>query len=125
MQILHQTKSKGSDEKFRVWSVNIARLLLAVAFGMAGTMKLTSAPDMVAMFDNIGLGQWFRYFTGGMEIFAALLMIFRRTVLLGLIALAGILAGAFITHIFVIGGSMLPAAVLSALVLFVFVMRKP
>jgi hypothetical protein len=39
--------------------------LLAATFLVAGTTKLASPQMQVAFFEKIGLGQWFRYFTGG------------------------------------------------------------
>ena len=44
-----------------VWAV---RLFLALAFGAAGAAKLAGVPQMVQIFDHIGIGQWFRCVTG-------------------------------------------------------------
>jgi putative oxidoreductase len=46
--------------------VSMAALFLFAAFG-----KLTSRPMMVQEFDIVGLGQWFRYFTGIVEVVGA------------------------------------------------------
>ena len=48
-----------------VWGV---RILLALAFGAAGAAKLAGVPQMVATFEAIGIGQWFQYVTGGIEV---------------------------------------------------------
>ena len=44
-------------------------------FVMAGGSKLAGAPTMVQLFDAIGLGQWFRYVTGTIEIGSAILLL--------------------------------------------------
>jgi len=41
-----------------LWVVQIA---LAGMFLLAGGSKLLGAPAMVALFNTIGMGQWFRY----------------------------------------------------------------
>src|SRR5258706_9421095 len=47
------------------------RLLLALAFGAAGAAKLAGAVQMIQVFDLIGIGQWFRYVTGVVEVAGA------------------------------------------------------
>jgi len=36
-------------------------------FLMAGGSKLAGVPAMVSLFDQVGVGQWFRYVTGIMS----------------------------------------------------------
>ena len=48
------------------------RILLALAFLMAGWAKLSGNPMMVQVFATLGIGQWFRYVTGGIEVAAAI-----------------------------------------------------
>jgi putative oxidoreductase len=45
---------------------------LAIVFVFAGGAKLFSAPAMVQEFAQIGIGQWFRYFTGILEVSGAI-----------------------------------------------------
>ena len=47
-------------------------LLAAAMFLAAGVPKLLGAPVMVQMFNAIGIGQWFRYLTGSIEVLAGL-----------------------------------------------------
>src|ERR1700732_4149074 len=42
--------------------------LLALAFIGAGGGKSAGVPVMIEMFGKVGLGQWFRYFTGLLEV---------------------------------------------------------
>jgi putative oxidoreductase len=94
----------------------ILQILAASAFLLAGGLKLAGAEPMVAMFDKIGLGQWFRYLTGGMEVTGAILLLIPATVTLGGALLAVTMVGAIATHLFVLGGSPVPAIVLFVMV---------
>ena len=44
------------------------KALLTLAFVAAGTAKLIGVEMMVQTFDGVGIGQWFRYVTGVIEI---------------------------------------------------------
>ncbi len=98
-----------------LWVVQIA---LAALFLMAGSAKLTGQPQMVATFDAVGVGQWFRYFTGGLEVIAALLLLAPSFAGIGAALLVPTMVGAILTHLFVIGGSpLLPAGLLAGAIL--------
>ena len=45
--------------------------VLAAAFLAAGSAKLAGVPFMVELFDQIGVGQWFRVVTGVVEVVGA------------------------------------------------------
>jgi len=47
-------------------------VFLAIVFTFAGGIKLIGAPAMVLEFARIGIGQWFRYLTGILEVSGAL-----------------------------------------------------
>ena len=94
----------------------ILQILAASAFLLAGGLKLAGAEPMVSMFDKIGLGQWFRYLTGGLEVTGAILLLIPTTVVLGGALLAMTMLGAIATHLFVLGGSPVPAIVLFVMV---------
>ena len=94
----------------------ILQILAASAFLLGGGLKLAGAEPMVAMFDKIGLGQWFRYLTGGIEVTGAILLLMPATVTIGGTLLAVTMIGAIATHLFVLGGSPLPAIVLFVVV---------
>ena len=94
----------------------ILQILAASAFLLAGGLKLAGAEPMVSMFDKIGLGQWFRYLTGGMEVTGAILLLIPTTVVLGGALLVMTMLGAIATHLFVLGGSPVPAIVLFVMV---------
>jgi putative oxidoreductase len=50
----------------------ILAIFLAVVFVFAGGVKLIGAPSMVTEFAQIGIGQWFRFVTGIVEVSGAL-----------------------------------------------------
>jgi hypothetical protein len=61
----------------------VLQFLLAAVFLLAGTTKLAGAQIHVETFEKLGVGQWFRYFTGIVEVIAAILIIVPRTVVVG------------------------------------------
>ncbi len=59
-------------------AIGILRILLALAFLVIGTAKLTSSLQTVQLFAAIGSGQWFRYVTGLLDVIGALLLFVPR-----------------------------------------------
>jgi uncharacterized membrane protein YphA (DoxX/SURF4 family) len=92
-----------------LWTLQI---IAAAMFLLSGTFKLVGAAPMVQMFAAIGIGQWFRYATGTIEIVSALLLLTSSFALVGAVALALTMAAAVATHLLIIGGSPIPAAIL-------------
>ncbi len=81
-------------------------------FLMVGFLKLSGNAQLVGMFEAIGFGQWFRYLTGTLEVTGAILLVIPRTSGLGALMLAGVMAGAVLTHLFIVGGSPVMASIL-------------
>lgn len=95
--------------------------LLAAVFLSAGGAKIYGVPMMVENFQQIGLGQWFRYLTGILEIVGAIMVLMPRVAAIGGLLLSCIMVGAIATHLLLMGGSAVPAIVLlvlSAIVVF-------
>jgi putative oxidoreductase len=82
-----------------VW---ILQILAAAAFLSAGVPKLLGNPMMVDMFDKIGVGQWFRYVTGGIEVGSAFLLLLPGRAVFGAILLMCTMVGAILTHLLVL-----------------------
>src|SRR5258707_15605031 len=78
-------------------------------FLFVGSLKLSGDPQLVELFDAIGLGQWFRYVTGSVEVLGAVLLLISRLSGLGALLLMGVMVGAVATHLFVVDGSVLGA----------------
>src|SRR6059058_5246153 len=89
--------------------------LLAAVFLTAGGAKLYGVPMLVEEFQHIGLGQWFRYFTGSLEVAGGLAILVPSLSGIAAVLLSCVMAGATAAHLFVIGGSPIPALVLLAL----------
>jgi putative oxidoreductase len=105
-----------------IWGV---RILLALAFGAAGAAKLAGVEQMVATFEVIGWGQWFRYVTGGIEVAGALLMLIPATGVYAGLLLGGTMVGGTVSHLLVVPGSPVPALVLGLLCALVVWHNRP
>ncbi len=85
------------------------RALLTLAFVGAGGAKLAGVEMMVQTYDAIGLGQWFRYFTGIVEIVGVVLLWLPNRQVVGAALLGATMVGAVLVHWFILGPSALPA----------------
>ena len=86
--------------------------LLALEFAMAGSAKVFGDPAMVEMFATIGIGQWFRYVVGALEIAGAVGVLVSRLSGLAALGLLCLMAGAILTNVLVLGTSPLLPIVL-------------
>ncbi len=80
----------------------VVQILLLAAFVSAGGSKLAGAPAMVQMFDQIGVGQWFRYVTGVLEVGSGILMVIPGLAGFGAAVLVCVMVGAIVTHLTVL-----------------------
>ena len=53
----------------------VLKLVLAALFLITGGAKLAGLPAMVEVFERVGLGQWFRYLAGILEVSGAALLL--------------------------------------------------
>ena len=100
---------RGRVALVALWLTQIA---LSAMFVFVGGLKLTGAPEMVALFDAIGIGQWFRYVTGSIEVVSAVALLVPAWAAFGALLLIPTMVGAVVTHLFIVGGSAVPATVL-------------
>ena len=70
---------------------------------------------MVATFDQIGFGQWFRYITGIIEIGSVVLLWRPSKQIFGAALLVCTMFGIVLVHYFILGPSAVPAIVLGLL----------
>jgi len=78
---------------------------VAVVFSLVGLDKLVpqlSAP-WIQTFNAIGLGQWFRYCTGLIELAGGLLFLVPRATIVGAALLIATMCGAMFVQAFVLG----------------------
>ena len=102
----------------------VLQLLCAAAFLAAGIPKLAGAAPMVQMFDTIGVAQWFRYVTGGIEVVSAVLLLVPGVAVFGALLLVCTMVGAILTHLLVLHSSPASPVVLVVLVSAVAWLRR-
>ena len=115
--------SHESFSKRQRFGLNTVRIVVGVVFILFGTLKLIGVPMMVQVFDHVGLGQWFRYATGLIEVGGAVLLLTPRYVGASALMLAATCVGAIVSHLTVVPGSPMPAAtllILTAIVAWAF-----
>jgi putative oxidoreductase len=114
--------ASGKGRLITLWTLSG---LVAVAFLAAGSAKLAGAAAMVEMFDKVGLGQWFRYFTGLLEVAAAIGLLTSRYAYYAAVVLSTVMVGAIIAHVTVLGSSPAAPAILLVLSGTIAYLRKP
>ena len=95
----------------------ILRIALALIFIVVGFVKIPGSihPMWVRLFERIGFGQWFRYFTALTEIVGGMLMLVPSATWVATSLLAATMVGALLVHIFVIGTGTQTVVVLALL----------
>jgi putative oxidoreductase len=78
---------------------------VALFFLLFGIEKFSSEPGShwVTLFQQIGAGDWFRYFTGFVEVAGGVLVLVPRTALAGFVLLACTMGAAALILMFVLG----------------------
>lgn len=102
------------------WALR-AVIFAVFLFFASGKFKTTPDAPWVVLFNQIGLGQWLRYFTGVLEIIGAFLMLFSSTVELGLMLLGAVMFAAIIIVVFILhrpGDALFAFAFLCALIAY-------
>ncbi|WPJ97552.1 DoxX family protein [Coraliomargarita algicola] len=117
----HIVKSESKAKNITLW---ILQAFVALAFLGAGFAKLSGQATMVETFNQIGVGQWFRYLTGSIEVLAAIMLLIPRVIPIGAILLVCTMAGAVLTHLLIIGGTPVPPIVLLILAAVIIWGRK-
>lgn len=81
----------------------LLRILAAVIMLQTLFFKFTGAEESVFIFTQMGIEPWGRFLTGGAELVAAGLILYRPTILFGAILGMGVMSGALLSHIAVLG----------------------
>jgi len=82
----------------RISSVVAALILLQTLY-----FKFTAAPESVYIFSELGMEPYGRIGSGILELIIALLLLFKKSSLIGAILGLGVIIGAIFSHIFVLG----------------------
>lgn len=102
----------------RSLAARTVQVAVSAVFFYAAYQKLTGGPVATHTLQALGLGEWFRYFTGLAELAGAIGLFVPRLATGAAAGLAGVMVGAAMTHFFIIGGNAIPALVLLAACLF-------
>jgi putative oxidoreductase len=86
----------------RILLLEFIEVVLAGVFLFVGGAKLIGRPDMVALFHDIGVGQWFRYVTGAVEVTGAALLVIPLLSGGSAILLGGVMVVATLIELFVL-----------------------
>ena len=82
------------------WSCRILAALLLV---QTLFFKFTAHPESVLLFTTLGVEPWGRILTGILELLTAILLLWPQTTRFGALMGTGIMAGAIISHLTVLG----------------------
>ena len=108
-----------SSQRLRLLFVEVVEVLLAGIFFIVGGAKLVGTPQMIALFRDVGLGQWFRYLTGGIEVVGATLLLIPFLARVSAIVLGSVMVAATLIELFVLHRP--PVAALGCLAAHTFV----
>ncbi|WP_371530682.1 DoxX family protein [Streptomyces sp. NBC_01283] len=111
MSGLLRTAGAGSG-RTTVIALWVSQALLTLVFLAAGTAKLAGAEPMVEAFDQIGAGQWLRYFVGCLELLGVVGLLVPRLVGLAALGLVSLMVGAVITNLVIDAFSLLAVILL-------------
>jgi putative oxidoreductase len=119
------TQTTQSHSPARSISIWVLRVLVSLLFLAASAMKLTSQPQMVAEFQIVGLGQWFRYLTGSLELIGAVALLIPRSSIIGAVILMLVDIGAFLAQIAILHMDWIHTIIIGALIgLLIYLQRQ-
>lgn len=107
--------ASGKSSTVRVILGWILAVLLAFVFLTVGGIKLMGKPIAVQEFAQVGLGQWFRYFTGTLEVIGAVCVLIPKVSRWGALLLILVMIGALVAHFTVLHTSPLAAVIMLVL----------
>jgi putative oxidoreductase len=116
----------GTGSSPRVVAITLLRVILGLAFLAIAAVKLTGSLQTPQMFANIGWGQWFRYFTGALDLVGGVLVLLPRSAFYGaLLLMCTVGFGVVLTFAGRIHDSPLPPLALTALAATVAWLTRP
>jgi uncharacterized membrane protein YphA (DoxX/SURF4 family) len=92
--------SLNKRQKIASW---IVRLTAAIILLQTLFFKFTGAPESVYIFTKVGMEPWGRYGSGVVELIAAILLLFSCHCWLGAVLALGVMGGAIMSHLTVLG----------------------
>jgi len=104
-----------------IWTL---RVLMALLFLSAAAMKLSGAEMEVAAFEQVGLGQWFRYLVGALEVIGGVAVLVPRFSVIGAGVLLFVDIGAFGAQVMVLHQDWIHAVVIAALLVLLIQLQR-
>ena len=118
-------KDEMAQVRVKTIGIWVLRVIVAALFIAAGFMKLSGQPLMVAEFDTVGLGQWFRYLTGAMELTGGIGVLIPRYSPFAALLLLLVDIGAFFAQVAVLHMDWIHTIVIgTVIVLLIYLQRK-
>jgi uncharacterized membrane protein YphA (DoxX/SURF4 family) len=118
------TARPDRSRRLRTTATWTAQVALASQFAAGGALKLIGDPQMLAMFTDIGAGQWLRVLVGVLEVAAAVGLLVPRLARAAAAGLVGLMAGAAITNVVALDTSPALPLVFALLATVVIVLRR-
>ena len=97
--------------RWKTIGFRVLRFVFAIFLLMGAVGKLAGIQQMVQLFDAVGLGQWFRIFTGLCELATAILIVFPATIGVGALLGFFVMVGATIANIVVLHHDFIHSAI--------------
>ncbi|HTF19748.1 MAG TPA: hypothetical protein VK658_16865 [Chryseolinea sp.] len=90
-------------EKTNLIIFHATRILAAVILLQTLYFKFTGSPESIYIFSTIGIEPWGRFAVGTAELLAGALLLIRATAWLGAVMALGLMAGALMMHLTLLG----------------------
>ena len=81
----------------------LARIVAALIMAQTLYFKFSAAPESVEIFTTVGMEPWGRIGVGVMELIASILLLINATAWLGAALAAGLMGGAIMMHLTILG----------------------
>jgi hypothetical protein len=81
----------------------VLRVIVAAIFLQTLYFKFTGAPESVYIFTTLGAEPAGRILSGILELVCAVLLLYRPTMIYGALGSLGVISGALLSHLFVLG----------------------
>jgi putative oxidoreductase len=105
------SEPKNPTARWKTIGFRVLRFVFAIFLLMGAVGKLAGIQQMVQLFDAVGLGQWFRFFTGLCELATAILIVFPATIGVGALLGFFVMVGATIANIVVLHHDFIHSAI--------------
>lgn len=116
--------SATSTSRATLIAIWILRVVVAALFLLAAFAKLTGQPMMVETFAVVGIGQWFRYLTGLMELVGGIAVLIPGVSALGAMLLLLVDIGAFVAQVTLLHEDWIHTVVIAILLIVLIYLQR-